>query len=84
MTRKRVHRIWRPESHGLPYRQLTGRNVGPVIEIAYEAEFPNHAQNVILLRSGPSVGRRLRILTILARYTRECLPVRVQLSIPYP
>jgi transposase InsO family protein len=56
--------------------------VGPVGEIVNKAEYPNHIWSYDFVEDRTERGGKLRILAIIDEYTRECLAIRVALSIP--
>ena len=82
VNRKRVHRIWKSEGLGLPRRRPKRRRVGPVGEIVNKAGYPNHVWSYDFVEDRTERGRKLRILVIIDEYTRECLTIRVESSIP--
>jgi len=82
INRKRVHRIWKSEGLGLPQRRPRRRRMGPVGEIINKAEYPNHVWSYDFVEDRTERGGKLRILAIIDEYTRECLAIRVALSIP--
>jgi len=82
MNKKRVHRIWKSEGLGLPRRRPRRRRVGPVGEIINKAEYPNHVLSYDFIEDRTERGGKLRILAIIDEYSRECLAIRVEPSIP--
>jgi len=56
--------------------------VGPVGEIVNKAQYPNHVWSYDFVEDRTERGGKLRILAIIDEYTRECLAIRVALSIP--
>ena len=56
--------------------------MGPVGEVINKAEYPNHAWSYDFAVDRTEKGGKLRILTIIDEYTRECLAIRVESSIP--
>ena len=78
VNHKRVERIWRREGLKVPGKQ-PGRarlwlNDGSCIRL--RPERPNHvwAYDFVLVRTRD--GRAVRLLTVIAEYTRECLAIR--------
>ena len=82
INRKRVHRIWKSEGLGLPRRRPKRRRVGPMGAIVNKAEHPNHVWSYDFVEDRTERGGKLRILVIIDEYTRECLAIRVEPSIP--
>ena len=78
---KRVHRIWKSEGLTLPVRRPNRRQYGPKGEVVSKAEYPNHVWTYDILQDRTERGNRLRILTVLDEYTRECLAICVGRSI---
>ncbi len=82
INRKRVHRIWKTEGLSLPLRRPRRRRVGPAEEVVNRAEYPNHVWSYDFIEDRTEKGGRLRTLAIIDEYTRECLAMRVEPSIP--
>jgi len=82
INRKRVHRIWKSEGLGLPRRRPKRRRMGPTGGIVNKAEYPNHVWSYDFVEDRTERGGKLRILVIIDEYTRECLAIRVEPSIP--
>jgi transposase InsO family protein len=82
INRKRVHRIWKSEGLGLPRRRPRRRRMGPVGEIINKAGYPNHVWSYDFVEDKTERGGKLRILVVIDEYTRECLVIRVESSIP--
>ena len=51
-------------------------------EIVNKAEYPNHVWSYDFVEDRTERGGKLRILVIIDEYTRECLAIRVEPSIP--
>ena len=51
-------------------------------EIVNKAEYPNHVSSYDFVEDRTKRGGKLRILVIIDEYTRECLAIRVESSIP--
>ena len=47
-----------------------------------KAEYPNHVWSYDFVEDRTEIGGKLRILAIIDEYTRECLAIRVEPSIP--
>jgi len=82
VNRKRVHRIWKSEGLGLPQRRPKRRRMGPTEGIVNKAGYPNHVWSYDFVEDRTERGGKLRILAIIDEYTRECLTIRVESSIP--
>ena len=78
---KRVHRIWKREGLQVPRRKARNRRMGPKGEVALRAERPNQVWTYDFLEDRTEDGKKLRILTVLDEYTRECLSITVDTSI---
>ncbi len=76
----RVQRIWRRAGLKVPQQQKPrGRvwlNDGSCIRL--RPEHPNHVWSYDFVAAVTHDGRRLKILTLLDEYTRECLGMRVE------
>ena len=77
---KRVQRIWRQEGLKAPARQpKRGRlwlNDGSCIRL--RPEHKNHVWAYDFVAETTHDGRKLRLLTVIDEYARECLAIRVQ------
>jgi transposase InsO family protein len=78
---KRVHRIWKLEGLGLRRKRPKRRAYGPTGEVLNKAERPNHVWTYDFIEDRTERGGKLRILTVLDEFTRECLAIRVERSI---
>ncbi len=82
INRKRVYRIWRQEGLQLPRRKAAKRRYGDSNGKLQRATRPNEVWSYELLESRIERGGKLRLLTVLDKYTRECLIIHVARSIP--
>jgi len=82
VNKKRVHRIWKSEGLSLPQRRPRRRKRGATAGIVNKAEYPNHVWSYDFVEDRMERGAKLRILVIIDEYTRECLALRVERSIP--
>ena len=77
---KRVQRIWRQEGLKVPSRQPKRGRLwladGSCIRL--RPEHRNHVWAYDFVSETTSDGRKLRLLTVIDEYTRECLAIRVQ------
>lgn len=78
---KRIRRLWREEALGLPKRppRVRGRR-GQGIPL--RARFPDHVWTYDFMQDATEDGRRLKLLTIIDEYTRECVAIRVERRMP--
>ena len=81
MNHKRVHRLWKIEGLQLPRCKPRKKRRGPKGEVVNQAEHYNHVWSYDFLEDRTESGSKLRILTVLDEYTRECLEIRVERSI---
>lgn len=81
INRKRVYRIWRQEGLQLPRRKVTKRRYGDSTGRLQRATHPNEVWSYDFLESRTERGGKLRMLTVLDEYTRECLTIQVARSI---
>ena len=79
VNHKRVERIWREEGLKVPQRhKKRGRlylNDGSCIRL--RPCWPNHVWSYDFVAERLINGRKIRILTVIDEYTRECLALRV-------
>jgi putative transposase len=81
VNHKRVHRLWKQEGLQLPRRRPRRQRRGPKGEVVNRAQYYNHVWSYDFLEDRTESGNKLRILTVLDEYTRECLEIRVERSI---
>jgi putative transposase len=81
INRKRVYRIWRQEGLQLPRRKMVKRRFGDSTGNLRRARHPNEVWTYDFLEARTERGGKLRMLTILDEYTRECLTIHVARSI---
>ncbi len=81
INRKRVHRIWQQEGLQLPRRKVIKRHYGDSSGTLHRASKPNEVWTYDFLEGRTERGGKLRILTVLDEYTRECLCIHVARSI---
>jgi putative transposase len=80
INRKRVYRIWRQEGLQLPRRKVIKRRYGDSSGTLRRATKPNEVWTYDFLEGRTERGGKLRMLTILDEYTRECLTIQVTRS----
>lgn len=81
INRKRVYRIWRQEGLQLPRRKTGKRRYGDATGTLRRAAAPNEVWTYDFLEGRTERGGKLRMLTVLDEYTRECLTIHVARSI---
>ncbi len=81
INRKRVYRIWRQEGLQLPRRKTAKRHYGDATGTLRRASMPNEVWTYDFLEGRTERGSKLRMLTVLDEYTRECLTIHVARSI---
>jgi putative transposase len=81
INRKRVYRIWREQGLQLPRRKVLKRRYGDSSGSLQRATQPNEVWTYDFLEARTERGNKLRILTVLDEYTRECLHIHVAPSI---
>lgn len=81
INRKRVYRIWRQEGLQLPRRKTVKRRYGESTGKLRRASHPNEVWTYDFLEGRTERGGKLRMLTVLDEYTRECLTIHVARSI---
>ena len=81
LNKKRVYRIWRQEGLQLPRRQVGKRRYGDSSGRLQRANHPNHVWTYDFVDARTERGGKLRMLTVLDEYTRECLTIHVARSI---
>ena len=81
VNHKRVQRIWQTEGLQLPRRKPRKRRYGPKGEVIHKAQYRNHVWSYDFLEEHTQNGKRLRILTVIDEFTRECLAFLVDRSI---
>ena len=81
VNRKRVYRIWRQEGLQLPRRKVIKRRYGDSSGTLQRASQPNHVWTYDFLEARTERGGKLRMLTVLDEFTRECLLIHVARSI---
>lgn len=79
---KRIWRLWKLLEMQVPKRKPKRRRQGPGVE-RYPAQSlaPNHIWTLDFVADRLSHGGRLRMLTVVDEFTRECLAIRVERSL---
>ena len=84
INRKRVYRLWRELKLALPKRRPRRPRAKPFIGIMPKAEKMNQIWTYDFVFDESVSGRKLKMLTLIDEYTRECLAVEVDTSITSP
>ena len=81
---KRVHRLWVREGLKVPKKRRKRRSTGSAHNgiRARAAEHPDHVWCYDFIFDQTMDGRRLKTLCVVDEFTRECLLIRVERSIP--
>ena len=82
VNHKRIERLWRQEGLQLPRRKTVKRRYGEKAEVKRRAEYPNHVWSYDFTEDRTERGQKVRVLTVLDEFTRECLMTLVARSIP--
>ena len=80
VNKKRVHRIWKGEGLQIPRRRPRKRRRGPKGEVVRKAQYKDHVWSYDFVEDSTEGGRKLRFLTVVDEFTRECLAIEVGLS----
>jgi putative transposase len=78
INHKRVQRLWRaaglqrPAVRRKPRQRLQDPNRSPL-----QAEYPNHVWTYDFMEDSTADGRKVRLLTVVDEFTRECLAIAV-------
>jgi putative transposase len=78
---KRVYRLWRELKLALPKRRPKKKRAKPFIGIMPKAEKANQIWTYDFVFDEAVSGRKLKMLTLIDEYTRECLALEVDTSI---
>jgi len=78
---KKVYRLWKQESLGLPKRRPRKPRAKPTIRILPKTEEANQVWTYDFVFDQSLSGKSLKMLTLIDEYTRECLAVEVGISI---
>jgi putative transposase len=80
VNHKRVWRLWRKEGLQVPRRRRR-RRLRAGGSVPCKALYPNHVWTYDFIQDYSEDGRRLKMLTVLDEFTRECLRIEVGGSI---
>ena len=80
VNHKRIERLWRLEGLKVPKKQPKRRrlwfNDGSCVR--HRAERKNHGWSYDFVETRTAEGRKVRMLTMIDEYSRECLAIRVE------
>jgi len=82
VNEKRVHRVRKQEGLSLALRRPKRRAYGPRGETLHKATHTGHVWSYDFLDDRTVNGNKLRVLTVLDEFTRECMAIRVERSLP--
>lgn len=84
VNRKRVHRLWRREGFRVAAKQHKRRRLGHSGNgiLRRRAEHKDHVWCVDFIHDRDERGRPLKWLSVVDEFTRECLALEVERSIP--
>jgi len=80
INHKRVERVWRAEGLSLKRRRRRKRG-RPGGSVPCRAEYPNHVWTYDFIHDACLSGQKLKMLTVLDEFTRECLAIETDTSI---
>jgi putative transposase len=80
INHKRVQRLWQSAKLQVPPRHRHRRRRAATKAVPLQATYPRHVFTYDFLEDSTVDGRKLRCLTIVDEFTRECLAIRVARS----
>lgn len=80
VNHKRVHRLWKLLGLGLPRKRKRRRGRKGAVPLA--ARFPRHVWTYDFVCDATVDGRRLRCLTLIDEFTRQCMAIEVDRRLP--
>jgi len=80
INHKRVQRLWQLAKLQVPPHKRRRQRRSPSQAVPLRAEYPRHVLTYDFLEDSTADGRKLRILTIVDEFTRECLAIKVARS----
>ncbi len=79
---KRIQRLWQQARLQVPARRQKRRRTAEPQRSPLQAEFPNYVWTYDFMEDATADGRKLRILTVVDEFTRECLAIVVARQFP--
>jgi putative transposase len=83
INHKRVERVWRAEGLSLKRRRRRKRG-RPGGSVPCRAEYPRHVWTYDFIHDACLSGQKLKMLTVLDEFTRECFAIETDTSIRAP
>jgi putative transposase len=81
-NKKRIHRIWKAEGLSFHRKRPRRRQYAPRGEVVRKAQHRDHVWTYDFMEDRTERGGKLRFLNVVDEYTRECLAIRVERSMP--
>ena len=78
VNHKRIERIWRQEALSVPLRKRRRKRRSPSLERPREATRPNEVWSYDFVSDLTEYGQKLKMLTVVDEFTRECLEIQVE------
>lgn len=82
INRKRVQRLWQQAGLQLPARRKRRPRAAEPQRTPLHAEYPNHVWTYDFMEDATADGRKLRVLTMVDEFSRECLAIEVARHFP--
>ena len=82
INRKRVQRLWQQAGLQVPARRKARRRTAEPQRPPLMAQYPNHVWTYDFMEDATADGRKLRLLTLVDEFTRECLAIEVARHFP--
>lgn len=79
---KRVQRLWQQAGLQVPARRQPRPRAAEPKRLPLQAEYPNHVWTYDFMDDATADGRKLRLLTLVDEFTRECLAIAVARHFP--
>jgi putative transposase len=80
INHKRVQRLWQLAKLQVPTRKRRRRRRAASQVVPLRADYPRHVWTYDFLEDSTADGRKLRLLTLVDEFTRECLAIKVARS----
>jgi putative transposase len=77
INRKRVQRLWQLAGLQVPARRKRRPRPAEPKRAPLQAEYPNHVWTYDFMEDATADGRKLRLLTVVDEFTRECQAIEV-------
>lgn len=82
VNRKRIHRLWKQEGLQVPWRRRRKRRGATATPVPQQAERPNQVWSYDFVEDRTARGGKIRCLTIVDEFTRECPAIRTERHLP--